>query len=163
HGNKPAIKKVDERILKAENRLSNKLTKLQAGVEAQFIKALRERGYLPSNIAEQRGFVGKLFEEPFKDMRTVIADEGIKGALLGRQLTFEDLAKEGLQLTLTTFSEDVTERLWNRTYQFSEDTFSRIEGDFIRTLRHGYDEGLGIDEVATNLRGDFKDLRDNRL
>lgn len=163
HGNMPAIKKVDERILKAENRLANKLLKLQAGVEAEFIKALRKKGYLPSNIADQRGFISRILGKPFEDMRTVIADEGLKGAELGRQMSVDDLVREGLKVTATQFKESVRDRLWEKTYTFSKDTFNRIEGDFIKTLAHGYDEGLGIDEVARNLRHDFKGLRDHRL
>lgn len=163
HGNMPAIKKVDDRILKAENRLNNKLLKLQAGIEAEFIRALRERGYIPSNLREQKRFVSRIFEIPFRDMRTVIADESVKGAELGRQLTFEDLLETGFKIDFKQFSDEVRKKLWEKVYEFSADTFSRIEGDFIKTLATGYEEGLGIDDVARNLRQDFKNLRDYRL
>lgn len=163
YGNYPAIKEVDERILRAEERLNNKLLKLQAGVEAEFIRALRERGYLPSNLREQRRFVSRIFEIPFNEMKTVIADESIEGAELGRQMTFEDLLNEGFRIQFRNFSEEVRNRLWEKVYTFSEDTFMRIEGDFIKTLTEGYEEGLGIDEVARRLRDDFKNLRDYRL
>lgn len=163
HGNLPVIKKVDERILKAETRLNNKLLKLQAGVEGEFIKALRKRGRLPSNRVDQLEIISKILDKPFEDMRTVIADEGLKSADLGRQIAFDDLIKEGIKITFSEFNKDIKERIWNKTYQFSEDTFSRIQGDFIKTLSQGYDEGSGIDEVARNLKHDFKDLRNNRL
>lgn len=163
HGNMPAIKKVDDRILKAENRLNNKLLKLQAGVEAEFIRALRERGYIPGDYRERKRFVSRIFEVPFNDMKTVIADEGVKGAELGRQLSFEDLLEAGFKIDFKNFSEDIKKKLWEKIYQFSADTFLRIEGDFIKTLAEGYKEGLGIDEVARNLRDDFKNLRDYRL
>ena len=163
HGNMPAIKKVDDRILKAENRLNNKLLKLQAGLEAEFIRALRERGYIPSNLREQKRFVSRIFEIPFRDMRTVIADESVEGAELGRQLTFEDLLELGFKIDFKQFSYEIRKKLWEKSYEFSDDTFSRIEGDFVKTLAKGYEEGLGIDEVARNLRHDFKNLRDYRL
>src|SRR5690625_3983883 len=163
YGTYPSIKKVDERTLKAENRLNNKLLKLQAGVEAEFIRALRERGYLPSSYRERRRFVSRIFEIPFQDMKTVIADESISGAELGRQMTLDDLVQEGLKVTLNSFSDRAKEKLWEKVYRYSDDTFMRIEGDFIQTLANGYNEGLGIDEVARNLRDDFKNLRDYRL
>lgn len=163
HGNMIAIKKVDDRILKAENRLNNKLLKLQAGLEAEFIRALRERGYIPSNPREQKRFVSRIFEIPFRDMRTVIADESVEGAELGRQLTFEDLLETGFKIDFKQFSDEIRKKLWEKVYEFSADTFSRIEGDFVKTLATGYEEGLGIDEVARNLREDFKNLRDYRL
>ena len=163
HGNMPAIKKVDDRILKAENRLNNKLLKLQAGLEAEFIRALRERGYIPSNMREQKRFVSRIFEIPFRDMRTVIADESVESAELGRQLTFEYLLESGFKIDFKQFSDEIRKKLWEKVYEFSADTFSRIEGDFVKTLATGYEEGLGIDDIARNLRQDFKNLRDYRL
>lgn len=163
HGNMPAIKEVDDRILKAENRLHNKLLKLQAGVEAEFIRALRERGYIPSTLREQKRFVSSIFEIPFSDMRTVIADESVESAELGRQLTFEDLLETGFQIYFKQFSDEIKKKLWEKVYEFSAETFSKIEGDFVKTLATGYEEGLGIDEIARNLRHDFKNLRDYRL
>lgn len=163
HGNLPVIKNVDPRILDAERRLSNKLIRLQAGVEGEFIRALRRRGYLPSNIVDQRALLSEVFGIPFDNMKTVIADESITASEVGRQLTLDDFAREGIQFVGDRLKDQTREIIWNRVYQFSEDTFSRIEGDFIQTLANGYDQGMGIDEVATNLRGDFKDLRDNRL
>jgi len=163
YGSYPAVKNVDERILSAENRLNNKLLRLQAGVEAEFIQALRERGYLFGTYRERKRFVSQILEVPFNEMKTVIADEAVESAELGRQITFEEILEQGMEVVFNQFSEQVQQRLWEKTYQFSEDTFMRIQGDFIQTLTNGYDEGLGIDEVARNLRGDFKDLRDNRL
>lgn len=163
YGNMPAIKEVDERILKAEERLNNKLLKLQAGVEAEFIRALRERGYIPGDYRERMRFVSRIFEIPFREMRTVIADESVEGAELGRQLTFEDLLEAGIKIDFKQFSDEIRKKLWEKAYEFSEDTFSKIEGDFAKTLAKGYEEGLGIDEVARNLREDFKNLRDYRL
>lgn len=163
YGNMPAIKEVDERILKAEERLNNKLLKLQAGVEAEFIRALRERGYIPGDYRERMRFVSRIFEIPFREMRTVIADESVEGAELGRQLTFEDLLEAGFKIDFKQFSDEIRKKLWEKAYEFSEDTFSKIEGDFAKTLAKGYEEGLGIDEVARNLREDFKNLRDYRL
>lgn len=163
HGNYPAIKDVDDRILQSENRLNNKLRRLQSGLEAEFIRALRERGYLPKGNREVRRFVSRILDVPFNDMKTVIADESVMGAELGRQITFEELLEEGMNFDFRNFADEVKNKLWEKTYQFSADTFMRIEGDFIKTLTDGEFEGLGIDEVARNLRHDFKDLRENRL
>lgn len=163
YGNLPAIKEVDERILKAEQRLRNKLIKIQAGLEAEFIKALRERGYLTGSYQEQRKLISMIFDVPFEDMKIVIANEAVEVAELGRQLTFEDLVEMGMEISFNYFSEQVKQKLWNKTYEFSKYTFDRIKGDFAKTLAKGYEEGLGIDDIARNLRADFKGLRDYQL
>lgn len=163
HGNIQTIKSVDRRILQVENKLNNRLLRLQAGVEAEFIKEIKRRGYLPNNIADRRGLLSKVLGVPFSDMKTAIADDSLLGADVGRQLTFEDFTRVGFEYTKDSFKKHVQEKLWNKVYQFSEDTFKRIEGDFIKTLAEGYEEGYGIDEVVSNLRHDFKNLRDHRL
>lgn len=163
YGNFPAIKKVDERTLKAERRLYNKLLNLQAGLETEFIRALRERGYLPSVPSEQVKFVKRIFDATFFDMRKVIADEGIKSAELGRQMTLYDLMMTGFDISFTTFDDYTLKRLWNKTYEFSEYTFERITGNFVATLAKGYEAGKGIDDVARDLRDNFSTLRDFEL
>lgn len=163
YGGYPAIKQVDERTVTAENRLNNKLLKLQAGVEAEFIRALRERGYLPSTLREQRRFVSRILEVPFNEMKTVIADESVESATLGRQITFLDLLELGFDIEFKDFDDRLKERLWNKTYEFAKYVFDRIIGDFTKTLANGYSEGLGINDIARNMRHDFKKLRDYEL
>lgn len=155
--------KPDEKILKAERRLKNKLTKLQAGVAAEFIKALREKGYLPGRKADQRKLIDQILSGPFSSMRDAIADEGVDAAELGRQIAIEELAAEGLEVTLTKFDETARNKLRDKLYTFSEDTFDRITGDFSKTLTTAYENGDGIDGTVERLRSDFKGLRDHRL
>ncbi|MED4126317.1 phage minor head protein [Halalkalibacterium halodurans] len=163
HGILPAIKKVDDRIAAAENRLGNRLIQLQAGLEAEFIRELRRRGRLPVNANEQKGLLSQIFDTPFESMISAVADGGLEGAEIGRQLTFEDLAEQGLNIAFESFSESVREELRTKIYEFSQDTFSRIRGDFQDTLAKAYEEGVGIDEVAERLRKDFQGLREHRL
>jgi len=163
YGQLPAVKYVDRRLLAVEQRLANKLIGLQGGLERKFIQALRERGRIPSNQRQQMDFISKIFDVPFEDMKQVISEESIEGMEIGRQLSLEDLMELGVEVTFRKFSEEVRDKLREKVYEFSEDTFSRIKGDFAKTLSKGYEEGLGIDDIAKELRGDFKNLRDHRL
>lgn len=158
-GELPAVKEVDRRLLRIENRLANKLVRLQAGLEKEFLDLLEESGRLPSNAMQRARIMSEVFDVPFSIMRDVIAEESLESFLLGRIMGFEDLGitnGEG-------FAESVRDQLKDKIYEFSEDTFSRIRGDFSKTLSEGYEEGLGIDEVANNLRSDFHNLRSYRL
>lgn len=158
-GELPAVKEVDRRLLRIENRLANKLIRLQGGLEKEFIDLLDESGRLPSNAMQRARIMSEVFDVPFSTMREVIAEESLESFLLGRRMGFEDLgiaSGEG-------FAESVRDQLKEKIYEFSEDTFSRIRGDFSKTLSEGYEEGLGIDEVAENLRHDFHNLRSHRL
>lgn len=163
HGQLPAVKDVDRRLLAVEQRLANKLIGLQGGLERKFIQALRERGRIPSNQRQQMDFISKIFDVPFEDMKQVISEESVEGMEVGRQLSLEDLMELGVEVTFRKFSEEVRDKLRDKVYEFSEDTFSRIKGDFAKTLSKGYEEGLGIDDIARELREDFKNLRDYRL
>ena len=71
--------------------------------------------------------------------------------------------QQGIQATVSAFSERVKNKLKEKIYTFSQDTFQRIKGDFKTTLSQAYQEGVGIDETARRLREDFKNLRDHRL
>ncbi|MGG4405812.1 phage minor head protein [Geobacillus stearothermophilus] len=163
HGALPAIKEQDERITEIEEKLARRLVSLQVGLESMFIQRLRELGYIPLSILEQETFIADILDPIFADMEEEIAEAAVESAVVARQLTFEEILEQGLELVFTEFSERVLEELRERVYVFSEDTFRRIKGDFRATLVRGYEEGKGIDDIAVDLRADFKDLRDHRL
>lgn len=163
HKQLPAFKDREDEIEAIENKLINRLGRLQTGLESQFIQAIRELGIIPTSEAEQNRIIETILSTPFGEMQEAIADGSLEGSETGRQLTLEDIAEQGMDITFSSFSEEVQERLWTRTYQFSEDTFSRIKGDFIQTLNDGVSEGLGIDDIADRLRADFSNLRHHRL
>ncbi|UOQ43361.1 phage head morphogenesis protein [Halobacillus salinarum] len=163
YGFYPAMKDREEEILSIEDRLSNRLFRAQVGLESSFIQALREKGYLPGNPAEQKALIDLIMEAPFEQMSEIISEEGLVSAATGRQLTADDIAEQGVEIALSEFSDQATEELKNRIYTFSKDTFERIKGDFAGTLAAGFEEGVGIDEAARSLRADFSHLRDYRL
>ena len=163
YGELPALKDVDDRLIAVEERLTNKLLELLSGLEDQFIQALEERGKIPKNTRDQMYFISQILDVPFEEMMVAISEEGVEGSELGRQLSYEDMLTAGMTVSFTSFSEEVRNELRDKIYTFSEDTFSRIKGDFAGTLAKGYEDGLGIDDIATNLRGDFSNLRDYRL
>ncbi|MGP4041905.1 phage head morphogenesis protein [Gracilibacillus sp. D59] len=163
HNQLPAFKDREDEIEAIERKLTNRLVRLQTGLESSFIQAIRERGYIPASEAEQNQLIDLILTTPFEEMQEAIADNSLESSEVGRQLTMEDIVQQGMEITFSSFSEDVQEMLWNRTYQFSADTFTRIKGDFIKTLNGGVSEGLGIDDIADRLRTDFSNLRHHRL
>jgi len=163
YGELPVVKDVDDRLIAVEERLTNKLRELLSGLEDQFIQALEERGKIPKNTRDQMYFISQILDIPFEEMMVAISEEGVEGSELGRKLSYEDMITAGMTVSFTSFSEEVRNELRDKIYTFSEDTFSRIKGDFAGTLAKGYEDGLGIDDIATNLRGDFSNLRDYRL
>ena len=96
-------------------------------------------------------------------MRDIIANEGVEGAEIGRQLTLEEIAQQGLEVSFDAFSDGLKRELRDKFYTFSEETMNNIIGDFKETLSNAEDEGVGIDETARRLRRDFSNLRDHRL
>lgn len=163
HGQLPAVKDVDERLIELEDNLTNRLLELIEGLEDEFIAALEERGKIPKNTRDQMYFISQIFDVPFEEMMEVISEESVEGLELGRQMSLEELEALGIAVVFNEFSEEVRDQLYEKVYTFSTDTFERIKGDFAATLAKGYEDGLGIDDIAENLRADFEGLRDYRL
>lgn len=164
HGNFPALKEDEDDFVKGYYEdLYKKLFRLQVGMESEFIQALRELGYAPSTIMEIEKLIQMVLEERFLDMNEEIADTGIEVAIVAREQTIQQIIVQGMLVQAVGYSDNVLEDLRNRIYTFSADTFKRIKGDFAGTLARGFEEGLGIDEIATQLRDDFSNLRDHRL
>lgn len=162
-GSFPAIKEQDDRIEEIIEALEKRLKRHQIGLESELIQVLRELGYIPDSPIEQQRIIEEILEPVFEKMSQTIADNGLEGAEIGREITLNELAVQGIAVTFSGFNEIVAEELRNRVYVFSKDTFSRIKGDFAQALTDGYIKGLGIDEIAMILRDYFRDLRDNRL
>lgn len=162
-GSFPAIKEQDDRIEEIIEALEKRLKRHQIGLESELIQVLRELGYIPDSPIEQQRIIEEILEPVFEKMSQTIADNGLEGAEVGREITLSELAVQGIAVTFSGFNEIVAEELRNRVYVFSKDTFSRIKGDFAQALTDGYIKGLGIDEIAMILRDYFRDLRDNRL
>lgn len=163
HKQLPAFKDREDEIESIEQKLINRLGRLQTGLESQFIQAIRELGVIPTNEADQNRLIDLILTTPFEEMQEAIADNSLESSEVGRQLTMEDIADQGMEIAFSNFSEETQAILWERTYQFSADTFTRIKGDFITTLKDGVGEGLGIDDIADRLRADFSNLRHHRL
>ncbi|MDZ5782102.1 phage head morphogenesis protein [Marinococcus luteus] len=163
HCELPAFTKGDQMVEDAEEALQNKLNRLQDGLEAMFIQVIRDEGILPSDVDAQRAIVARVLDEPFENMKETIADDSVEVAELGRQMAFDDFRSFGIDFSSTDFSEEVRDQLRNQVYEFSTDTFERIQGDFQETLAKGYADGKGIDDIADDLSKDFRSLRESRL
>ncbi len=56
-------------------------------------------------------------------------------------------------------SPDVHENLETRTYQLSEKTLARVDGQINDIIVNGYEEGMGIDKVSRDIRRRFGQLK----
>lgn len=56
-------------------------------------------------------------------------------------------------------SPDVHENLETRTYQLSEKTLARVDGQINDIIVKGYEEGMGIDKVSRDIRRRFGQLK----
>ena len=88
-----------------------------------------------------------------------------KGNVLNRKYTVlkADL-NDAVSSTITKdklfgTSPDVHENLETRTYQLSEKTLARVDGQINDIIVNGYEEGMGIDKVSRDIRRRFGQLK----
>ena len=88
-----------------------------------------------------------------------------KGNVLNRKYTVlkADL-NDAVSSTITKdklfgTSPDVHENLETRTYQLSEKTLARVDGQIHDIIVNGYEEGMGIDKVSRDIRRRFGQLK----
>ena len=160
HGQLPALKADDPRAIAAERALNAKLVEQQAGLEKQFMETLRKKGRIPGSANQRQRIVEQVMAGTFGSMSTTISDHSGRAAELGRLITVEDM---GSRVSFRKFDERTLQTLIDRVYEFCVDTFERIKGEFAATLEAGYTDGLGIDDIAKNLREDFSGLRGYQL
>lgn len=158
----PAAKDLDD-ILKLERRLFRKLQEAQAGVEAEVVRQLLSRARIPGSNYGRRKLIGRVLETMMGELPLVIADGSLLASRAGRTDTLQQLQQLGMSVVFDDLNPRVLETLHERVYTFSQDTLSRIQGDFAKHLGQAYDQGLGIDDAVRVIRDDFYGLRHNRL
>jgi len=161
-GGLPVLVKSQPRaVAEAERRLNNKLQRMFTGVETKLIEELRARGHVSS--ATDRKAIAQIVEDALDDAPSAVIDEAKNAANVGRRSVISDLQRAGISIGFDDFSPEIVRQLGEQVGPIVEDTKKLMVDNFIQTLQEGYEDGLGIDAIADNLRAEAKQVRDYRL
>ncbi|WP_369411290.1 phage head morphogenesis protein [Polycladospora coralii] len=162
-GTLPAMKGVDDDLDDAEQALYRKLNRLFVGVENRLISRFISMGYIPTDAERRTLFVTEYLSFLYDDASETIVADAMSQYHIGRLIAFEALADQGLNLSFTEFDPWTRDLLREKVYTFSQDTARRIIGDVANNLAQSYEQGLGIDDAAQQLRQEIRSLRKHRL
>lgn len=163
HGALPPAAKGLKEIAALERRLFAKLQQAQAGVEAEVVRQLAARARIPSTSWGQRRLIRRVLDSMMGELPLILADGAMLASNIGRRDTLAQLESLGHAVLFDDLDPVALQRLHERVYTFSQDTLSRIEGDFAKHLGNAYRDGLGIDDAVKIIRDDFANLRHHRL
>ena len=158
----PAAKDLDD-IVRLERRLFHKLQQAQAGVEAEIVRQLTGRGRIPGTSWGRTKLIREVLSSMMGELPLLITDGAVLAGRAGRTDTLQQLEQLGLAVSFDDLNPRVLQQLHERVYTFSQDTLSRIQGNFAQHLGQAYEQGLGIDDAIRVIRDDFYNLRHNRL
>jgi hypothetical protein len=162
-GELPALKVVDDDFQRAEDRLTQELTRLFVRVENRIISELVSRGYIPTTPESRRVFVEEFLRVIADEFTEVLMEAAVSEQRRGRVITFQNLQNHGMQIRFTEFDKWTADYLKNKVYTFSQSTFDALVGDVADSLHQAYEHGLGINDAASELRKVFRGLREYRL
>jgi len=157
----PLTKAQPQPVVEATQRLNNKLKRLFTGVESVLIQELESRGRI--STATDRRAIAQIVEDALDNAPSAVIEEAQKAANIGRRSVISDLQKAGISIGFDDFTPEVVRQLGDQVGPIVEDTKRLMVDNFLQVLQDGYEEGLGIDAVADNLRAEAKQVRDYRL
>lgn len=137
-----------------EVKLSRRLTRAFAGVEDDIVRELKLRG-LSAPVIDQA--VASSMGERFATMRESVARAGVESGMRGRRRVAGEWRAQGGQVRFQIPDKLVRENIRTRELEFADDAFGRIESDIRGALEAGYNEGLGIDDIARQKLGPVVD------
>jgi len=145
-----------------ERKLANRLGRMFTGVQKELIQQLEEWG-VQSSSARRRIVENALAR--MDDFDDVLIGEWKSLAEDGRRSALMELRRAGVSIPDKAFqiTDEVKRQIERRVGPIVERTLERMTDDFLSVLQQGYEDGLGIDEIADNLRREAKQVRDYRL
>lgn len=146
----------------AEARLNTKLRGIFDGAMRESILQLQAMGQVPATDAARMKIINefKAAEQPFKD---TMADHAVESANMGRKQTYEDLARQGIEMDFSEFNRMTSRQIRLHSFEASDLTMNRMTGDVMGNLTQSYKQGLGIKETAARLQSDFQNMKDYEL
>lgn len=104
----------------------------------------------------------KVFDED-PELQKIFSREIEAAALQGGKNITGQLNKQGVNLSFHNFSNNTKTILQTKAFEASNYTLSKVKGDVMASLTTSYQDGIGINESARNLRNVFTNLDDDGL
>jgi len=143
---------------RAVSRLSRRLDGLFADAGSEAVRRLLDTGRY-GDVQSQRKILKALEQRTGALQRSLFA-QAQESAQHGRNRIISELQKAGMSVQFDSFSPRISEMLREHVFEGAGSTMRRLRGDVMGTLQQAYEEGLGIDEAAEYVKGQFDTLRD---
>lgn len=148
------------RIMEIEQQLASKLQSLFTTAGVKFIKELKaKRG---KNFVIQFSALRDMILSELAVMQDIQSEACLDGATEGRRVVIYFLKESGRKIEFSEFSPQIQERIIENFTEYAKETMGRIADDIADVIVQGYDEGLGIDDIADRLSKEFEDISNNR-
>lgn len=157
-----ALKQVPGRQLQAEARLTRKLQNLFSEVAERTLEEILRRNRLPTDDVTMRLVLQHIFEAE-GEYKDILGLEATQAARYGRNRVISELQRMGVGIGFTDFSRRVQELIDEHVFTASQHTINRVVGDVMSNLAQSYEDGLGIDDAAVELRKVFQAMQDYEL
>jgi len=157
-----ALKQVPGRQLQAEARLTRELQNLFSEVAERTLEEVVRRNRLPTDDVTMRLVLQHILEAEgeFKD---TLGLEATQAARYGRNRVISELQRMGVRIGFTDFSRRVQGLIDEHVFTASQHTINRVVGNVMSNLTQSYEDGLGIDDAAVELRKVFQAMQDYEL
>ncbi len=149
--NLQAIKAVDKRILKMELTVHRQLSKLFLNIYRDLFPKIGDA------IRPDNGIIiGLTIGEYKKDYEKIIADNAINAAQYGRNNVTRHMQRAGYFINFKEFDPFISQLIKDSRLQYCDITLNRINAELVNILQQGYEQGLGIDDIAGNIQEKFR-------
>ena len=146
----------------AEAELTGELQSLFRTVTEQVIEELILGGRVPGDDLSRRVLI-RFIREMATPAGEAIEASAQSAAQHGRNQVIAELQRQGSSISFTDLPRSALDVIRDRAFEASEGTIERITGDVMANLTKSYEDGLGIQEAARNLREVFEGMEDYEL
>ena len=157
-----ALKQVPGRQLQAEARLTRELQNLFSEVAERTLEEVIGRNRLPTDDATMRLVLQHILEAE-GEYKDILGSEVTQAARYGRNRVISELQRMGVGISFTDFSRRVQGLIDEHVFTASQHTINRVVGNVMNNLAQIYEDGLGIDDAAVELRKVFQAMQDYEL
>ena len=157
-----ALKRVPARQLQAEVRLTRELQGLFADVADMTVEEVLRRNRLPTDDTTKRIVVQHILDAG-GSYEEILGEEANLAARYGRNRIIRELQRAGTSIEFSNFSRRVQQLIQEHVFEASQHTINRVVGNVMDNLANSFEEGLGIDSAAEELKKVFDAMQDYEL
>lgn len=157
-----ALKAQPRNEIAAVRELTAKLRRTLDAVAEQTIRELAALGRMPTDEMSMRRIL-RAFEERTEALAEDIVDDAVAAAQRGRNKATHGAQQAGRGVSFTEVPTPLMERMRAAAFEASQSTMRRLVGDVRAVLADAMQQGLGIDDAASNLRTAFEGMRNHEL